>query len=213
MNNITTLFLFVAAYLFCSTTLATPVAQNFDFLFDDYGTAPVAAAATINNNNNNIPNPNLPQDFFGIEGGGLLQQQELAGEENGNDASPPPPPFLTGDDATKNYLQAQVPSLDTFSNFGGGCPSSDLYCCRGGSGTTDSLITDEAFDEKCIPCMFFFFLKKTLPACLPITNTITYDFTICLPALKRKAASPSLSSLSPALLLWLGLWLISKSFQ
>lgn len=207
MNNITTtLFLFVAAYLFCSTTVATPVAQNFDFLFDDYGgTAAVAAAATINdndNNNNNIPNSNLPQDFFGIEGGGgLVQQQELAGEENGNDASAPPP-FLTGDDATKNYLQAQVPSLDTFSNFGGGCPSSDLYCCRGGSGSTDSLITDEAFDEKCIPCMFFF-LKNF--ACLP-TNYQYHSLHMILqaarpPALKKKgAASPSLSS---ALLLWL----------
>lgn len=123
-----TFFLFVA-YLF-SASLATPVAQLSSLFEDD-------TAATINNKQGM---QNLPQDF-GTEG---LQQ---AGE---NDA----PPFLDGD-ATTNYLQAQVPSLDTFSNYGGECPSGELYCCRGGSGPPDSLITDDAFHEKCIPCTFY----------------------------------------------------------
>lgn len=123
-----TFFLFVA-YLF-SASLATPVAQLFGLFEDD-------TAATINNNQGI---QNLLQDF-GTEG---LQQ---AGE---NDA----PPSLAGD-ATTNYLQAQVPSLDIFSNYGGECPSGELFCCRGGSGPPDSLITDDAFHEKCIPCTFY----------------------------------------------------------
>lgn len=82
---------------------------------------------------------NFPQEL-GTEG---LQQA------SGNDA----PTFLNGD-ATINYLQAQVPPQNIFSNFGGGCPSGELFCCRGGSGPPDSLITEDAFNEKCIPCTF-----------------------------------------------------------
>lgn len=138
-----TFFLFVA-YLF-SATLATPVAQLFDSYEDD-------KAATIDNKQGM---QNFPLDL-GTEG---LQQ---AGE---NDA----PTFLIGD-ATTNYLQAQVPSQDTFSNFGGECPSGDLFCCRGGSGPPDSLITDDAFNEKCIPCTFYLLYhthapKAALPHC------------------------------------------------
>lgn len=131
-----TFFLFVA-YLF-SATLATPVAQFFDLFEDD-------TAATINNKQGI---QNLSQDF-GTEG---LQQA------GGNDA----PPFLAGD-ATTNYLQAQVPSLDIFSNYGGECPSGELFCCQGGSGPPDRLITDDAFNERCIPCTFYLLYHTYAP--------------------------------------------------
>lgn len=141
-----TLFLLVA-YLF-SATLATPVAQLFDLFEDD--------PATTINNEKGIQN--FPQDF-GTEG---LQKAVV------NDA----PPFLTGD-ATTNYLQAQLPSQDIFSNFGGGCPSGELFCCRGGSGPPGSLITDDAFNEKCIPCTFY----------LALSYHIIYTPKRCPPAL------------------------------
>lgn len=135
-----TLFLLVA-YLF-SATLATPVAQFFDFFEDD-------TAATINNKEGI---QYLPQDF-GTEG---LQQT------GGNDV----PTFLTGD-ATTNYLQAQLPPQDIFSNFGGGCPSGGLFCCRGGSGPPDSLISEDAFNEKCIPCTFYLSCHTYAPKASP----------------------------------------------
>lgn len=129
-----TIFLFTA---YLSATLATPVAQFFDLFQDD-------KAATINNKHGI---QEISQDF-GIDGLEYISMgQEQAG---GNDA----PPFLIVD-ATTNYLQAQVPSQDIFSNFGGNCPSKELFCCRGGSGPPDSLITEDAFNQRCIPCTFY----------------------------------------------------------
>lgn len=143
-----TFFLFVA---YLSATLATPVAQLFDFFEDD-------TAATINNNQGIKI---LPQDFGTGEPEDLSTGLQQVG---GNDA----PSFLTGS-ATINYLQAQVPSQDTFSNSGGGCPSGELFCCRGGSGPAGSLFTDDAFNDKCIPCMSYYSTyppKAAHPHCL-----------------------------------------------
>lgn len=126
-----TFFLFVACL---SATIATPVAQLFEFFADD-------AAVTINNKQdiNNLPK--------GFGTGGLEYLSTGLQQLDENDA----PPFFAGD-ATTNYLQAQVPSQDSFSNFGGHCPSGELFCCQGGSGPPGSLFTDNAFSAKCVSC-------------------------------------------------------------
>lgn len=126
-------FLLIAAYL-SATTLATPVAQLFDS-FEEESASPT----------NQQEIKNLPEYFTNKLGGlPFIGQQE--GDNNA------PLSFLTGDTTRPNYLQAQVPSQDTFSNFGAGCPSEKLFCCQGGSGPPGTLIQDASFKEKCIPC-------------------------------------------------------------
>lgn len=127
-------FLLIAAYL-SATTLATPVAQLFDTFEEDFASL---------NNQQSIKN--LPQDFNSAVG--ELEPDGSTGQEGGNNA----PLFLTGD-TTTSYLQAQVPSQVTFGNFGAGCPSKKLFCCQGGSGSPGTLISDAAFNGRCIPCM------------------------------------------------------------
>lgn len=127
-------FLFVA---YLSATLATPVAQFLDSFEDD-------TAATLNNKQGI---QNLPQDFGTDELEYLSTGLQPIG---GNDA----PFFLTGD-GTTNFLQAQVPSQNTFSDFGKECPPEELFCCLGGSGPPGSLFTAAAFHDKCIPCMSY----------------------------------------------------------
>lgn len=138
-----TFFLLVACL---SATIATPVAQLFDLFAED-------AAVTINNKQDIN---NLPQGF------GTGELEYLSTELQQLDENDAPPSFAG--DATTNYLQAQVPSQGSFSNFGAQCPSGELFCCQGGSGLPGSLFTDDAFSAKCISCTSHILSKGYLPA-------------------------------------------------
>lgn len=124
-----TILLF-AAYL-SATTLAIPVAELSDTFGGD--SALLNGQATINN---------PPQDFSEPDYVGSTGQEQ----EGGYSLS------LSGDGTSTNYLQAQVPSQDTFSS-GGECPAEKLFCCQGGSGTPGTLMSDAEFKGKCISCM------------------------------------------------------------
>lgn len=129
-----TFFLFATCL---SAALAIPVAQLLDQFDDDQAIT------------NDQGTKSIPQIFSTDE-----LEHVSAGQEGGN-------LFLTG---ATNYLQAQVPSQDAFGNFGGGCPSDKLYCCQGGSGSPGTLISDAAFNYKCIPCMSYLWFPKLPPS-------------------------------------------------